>query len=59
LADVRPFLQSAGRRNRERFVEEYVLVGDDTAGPLETTITRIEADGSLVLAVHAFAPAHG
>ena len=39
-------------------VGERVLVADGGAGPYEATITAIENDGTLVLAVHAFAPAH-
>jgi hypothetical protein len=39
-------------------VGEVVLVADAGAGPYEATIRSVEDDGSLVLAVHAFVPAH-
>ena len=44
--------------DREPVVGEHVLVADAGAGPFEATITHIEADGSLVLSVHAFADVH-
>jgi hypothetical protein len=44
--------------NRLPVVGEHVLVSDSGAGPYEATITAVEEDGTLVLAVHAFAPAH-
>jgi hypothetical protein len=34
------------------------LVADSGAGPFEATITGVDADGTLVLVVHAFVPAH-
>ena len=34
------------------------VVADAGAGPYEATIRSVEEDGSLVLAVHAFVPAH-
>ncbi len=37
---------------------EHVLVADSGAGPFDATIVNIETDGTLVLAVHAFVPAH-
>lgn len=37
---------------------EHVLVADSGAGPFDATIVNIETDGTLVLAVHAFLPAH-
>lgn len=44
--------------DRPPVVGEQVLVSDSGAGPFEATITGIEADSALVLAVHAFVPAH-
>ncbi len=44
--------------DRPPVIGEQVLVADSGAGPFEATITSIETDGTLVLAVHAFAPAH-
>lgn len=44
--------------DRPPVLGEQVLVADSGAGPFEATITSIEVDGTLVLAVHAFAPAH-
>lgn len=37
---------------------EQVHVSDSGAGPYEATISSVEADGTLVLTVHAFVPAH-
>jgi hypothetical protein len=37
---------------------EQVEVADAGAGPYVATISSVEADGALVLTVHAFAPAH-
>jgi hypothetical protein len=45
-------------QHRPPVVGELVLVADGGAGPYEATATGIEQDGSLVLAVHAFVPAH-
>ena len=49
-----------GRREEDRspVVGEQVLVADSGAGPFEATITGVEADGTLVLVVHAFVPVH-
>jgi len=44
--------------DRPPHVGERVQVADAGAGPYEATITGIETDGTLVLAVHAFVPAH-
>jgi len=44
--------------DRPPTVGEHVLVADSGAGPFQATIMSIETDGSLVLAVHAFVPAH-
>jgi hypothetical protein len=44
--------------DRAPVVGERVHVSDAGAGPFEATITGIEADGTLVVAVHAFVPAH-
>jgi hypothetical protein len=44
--------------DRPPVVGEVVLVGDAGAGPCEATIRSVEEDGSLVLAVHVFVPAH-
>jgi hypothetical protein len=44
--------------DRAPVVGEQVLVADSGAGPFEATITGVEADGTLVLVVHAFVPAH-
>lgn len=44
--------------DREPVVGERVLVADAGAGPYEATVTGIEADGSLVLSVLAFARVH-
>ncbi len=44
--------------DRSPAIGERVLVADGGAGPYEATITAIEYDGTLVLAVHAFASAH-
>jgi len=44
--------------DRAPVVGERVLVADGGAGPYEATITAVEDDGTLVLAVHVFAPAH-
>lgn len=44
--------------DRPPVLGERVLVADGGAGPFEATITEIEHDGTLVLAVHAFVPAH-
>jgi hypothetical protein len=38
-------------------IGEEVLVADSGSGPFEATITAVEADGTLVLALHAFASA--
>ena len=53
-ATVPPGCWEEDRRPR---LGEQVLVSDSGAGPFEATITAVEADGTLVLAVHAFAPA--
>lgn len=39
-------------------IGEELLVADGGSGPFEATIASIEADGTLVLVVHAFVPAH-
>ena len=44
--------------DRPPVIGELVLVADGGAGPYEATVTGTEQDGSLVLAVHAFVPAH-
>jgi hypothetical protein len=44
--------------DRAPVVGEQVVVADSGAGPFEATITGVEADGTLVLVVHAFVPAH-
>lgn len=44
--------------DRPPAVGERVLVAGSGAGPFEASIMSIEADGTLVLAVHAFVPAH-
>jgi hypothetical protein len=44
--------------DRAPVVGEQVLVADSGAGPFEATITGVEADGTLLLVVHAFVPAH-
>lgn len=44
--------------DRSPVVGEQVLVADSGAGPFEATITGVEADGTLVLVVHAFVPVH-
>ncbi len=44
--------------DRPPVIGEDVLVADSGTGPFKATITSIEADGTLVLAVHAFVPAH-
>jgi hypothetical protein len=44
--------------DRKPIVGEHVLVADAGAGPFEATVTSIEADGSLMLSVHAFAHVH-
>ena len=44
--------------DRHPALGEQVEVADGGAGPYEATITGIEPDGTLVLAVHAFVPAH-
>ena len=44
--------------DRPPVVGEDVVVADSGTGPFKATITAIEADGTLVLAVHAFVPAH-
>lgn len=44
--------------DRSPRVGETVLVSDSGAGPFEATIQDIEEDGSLLLTVHAFVPAH-
>jgi hypothetical protein len=44
--------------DRAPIVGEHVMVSDGGAGPYEATIVTIEADGSLVLSVHAFVPVH-
>jgi hypothetical protein len=44
--------------DRAPVVGERVLVADGGTGPHEATITAIEADGTLVLAVDVFAPVH-
>jgi hypothetical protein len=44
--------------DRPPVVDEQVLVADSGAGPYEATITAVEPDGTLTLAVHAFVPAH-
>jgi len=43
--------------DRRPLVGERVLVADGGAGPFEATITGVEPDGTLVLALHAFVPA--
>ena len=40
------------------FAGDDVLVADSGTGPFKATIMNIDADGTLVLAVHAFIPAH-
>lgn len=45
-------------KDRPPVVGEDVLVADSGTGPFEATIMSIDADGTLVLAVHAFVPAH-
>lgn len=44
--------------DRPPVLEEHFVVADSGSGPFEATVTGIEADGTLVLAVHAFVPAH-
>lgn len=44
--------------DRPPVVGEDVFVADSGAGPFEATIISIDVDGALVLAVHAFVPAH-
>ena len=44
--------------NRPPVVGEDVLVADSGTGPFKATIMSIDVDGTLVLAVHAFIPAH-
>ena len=44
--------------DRPPVIGEQVLVADGGAGPYEATITAVEPDGTLTLAVHAFVPAH-
>ena len=44
--------------DRAPVVGEQVVVAASGAGPFEATITGVEADGTLVLVVHAFVPAH-
>lgn len=44
--------------DRAPAIGERVLVADGGAGPYEATISAVEDDGTLVLAVQAFAPAH-
>ena len=44
--------------DRPPVIGEQVLVADSGAGPYEATITAVEPDGTLTLAVHAFVPAH-
>jgi hypothetical protein len=44
--------------DRPPAVGDAVQVRDSGAGPFEATITEIEPDGAIVLAVHAFVPAH-
>ncbi len=44
--------------DRAPVVGELVLVADSGAGPFEATVTGVEADGTFVLVVHAFVPAH-
>jgi hypothetical protein len=45
-------------QDRPPVIGEQVLVADGGAGPYEATITAVEPDGTLTLAVHAFVPAH-
>jgi len=44
--------------DRPPLVGEQVLVADSGTGPFEATITSVGDDGTLVLAVHVFVPAH-
>lgn len=44
--------------DRAPVVGEHVMVSDGGAGPFEATIESIDADGSLVLSVHAFVTVH-
>lgn len=44
--------------DRPPVIGESVDVRDGGAGPYTATITEIEPDGTIVLAVHAFVPAH-
>lgn len=44
--------------DRPPVVGEQVLVADSGAGPFKATIMQVDTDGALVLAVHAFVPAH-
>ena len=41
--------------DRRPVVGEHVLVGDGGTGPYEATIVSVEDDGTVVLAVEAFA----
>ena len=43
--------------DRPPVVGEQVLVADSGAGPYEATITTVEPDGTLTVAVHAVEPA--
>jgi len=51
-------LPGCWEEDRSPVLGERVLVSDGGAGPCEATISAVEDDGSLVLAVLAFVPAH-
>jgi hypothetical protein len=50
-------LPGCWEEDRPPVVGESVMVRDSGAGPFTATITQVEPDGTIVLAVQAFVPA--